>query len=178
MDFRKELVMGQHMSQSKAFYKEHGEELKAFFRRAQIYGYGNPKATVEKAEDGASVIRYQEGDWSYKDTWYGGEPYSGMSVISLNGKPCWSMVYWGRIMPIPNLNQQPVLNCLTEALQKSPPDRPWRGPTKYTAADGKHYRNSSNGGIRRFSGTERITSANSRDILYEAHYMGGIINTD
>lgn len=166
------------MSLSKEFYKMHGTELREFFRKAQIYGYGNPEAKVETTEDGGSIIRYDEGRWSYKDTWYGGEPYSGITVIYLNGKPCWSMVYWGRVMPIPHLDQKLVLNCLAEALQHPIAERPWRGPVKFTASNGMLYRNRAQGGIRRFYGNESIVKPSTKEVLYEAHYRGGIINTD
>lgn len=176
-------------SKSKIFYKEHGEALRRFFQKAQLSGYGNPETKVEQTEDGGSIIRFEDGEWLCIDRWYGGEPYSGITTIYLNGTPCWAMVYWGRVMPIPYKSHEPTLVCLAEALRRSDIQHPWRGPNKFTASNDLRYRNRWQGGIRRFSGEEFILSpkdterpawkrSTGDERLYEAYYRGGIINTD
>lgn len=168
------------MSGSKAFTKEHGLELRQFFQKCQKLGYGNPDTEFNTEKDGSTTFVYREGPWRYSDLWYGGEPFSGISTIWYDGVVCWSMVYWGRVMAIPNLDKGPVLTCLAEALNKSHLEHPWRGPVKFRASNGLAYRNRYDGSIRRFSGIETIIKNNKSEgeLLYQCHYRGGVVNKD
>lgn len=167
--------MARMKSGSRRFNAEHGDELAKFFAEAQIQ-YASGTVTPMVMGDGGSLLEYADGSWSYSDTWYGGEPYSGMTVISYNGVACFSMVYWGRIMPYADLDE--TTHGLMEALQHPHPKHPWRGPCEYVIQNGMHYTNEWSGSTRRFSGIERIVSADGKETLYEASYMGGIINMD
>lgn len=167
--------MARIKSGSHQFASQYGQELCEFFREAQIkYASGAVKPIV--SEDGSSLITIQDGAWKYSDLWYGGEPYSGMTTIFRDGAACFSMVYAGRIMPYADL--EVVTVGLMEALQQSDLHHPWRGPSKFITASGLQYSNKWSGGIRRFSGQERILSADGKETLYEASYMGGIVNKD
>lgn len=158
---------------SRKYAKEHGEELRKFLAKAQIHGYG--EAEPAKTEDGGSVIEFQDGIWRSKDIYYGGEPFSGMLTVFREEKPCFSMVYWGRVFP--NADQKEVLACLAEALQHPRRDYPWRGPAKFRAKNGLRYHNASTGSVRKFSGDEKIWPDDSNlEMLYEAHYFGGLID--
>lgn len=164
-------------SGSRQFYAAHGKELSEFFMEAQrAYASGAIKPQIKA--DGSSCIEYADDGWHYVDLWYGGEPYSGMTVILYQGVACWSMVYWGRIMPYAG-DKKAVLAALMEALSRNTNrEQPWRGPHKYTASDGMRYKNTWKGGMRCFSGTEIITDRTLKETLYTATYMGGIINKD
>lgn len=167
--------MAKIKSGSHVFAAEYGQGLCDFFREAQIkYASGALKPLV--SDDGSSLIVYWDGVWKYSDLWYGGEPYSGMTTIFRDGVACFNMVYVGRIMPY--AEQEVVLEGLMEALKQSNPHHPWRGPSKFTTASGLQYYNQQTGSVRRFSGVERILSADGKETLYEASYMGGVINKD
>ncbi len=181
--------MGKFLSGSRIFCRTHGDALTDFIYRAQLHGYSNPDAKFIENGDGTfSVMPFVDGDWRYTDTWAGGEPFSGMSTVWYRDVVCWSMVYWGRVMPLPDQNYHGVTEFLSEALRHAKPIHPWRGPNKFVATckiypnarlgDDLIYRNDWKGNIRRFSGEETIIRARDKALLYTASYMGGVVNQD
>ncbi len=167
--------MARIKSGSRKFTHQHGQQLCEFFGNAQIkYASGEIQPTA--LDDGGFQITYEKGVWRYSDIWHGGEPYAGLTTIYKDGVDCFCMVYFGRIMPYANLAV--VQQDLMEALQHPKPTEPWRGPRKFVTAHGLHYYNEWTGGTRRFSGQERILSQDGKETLYEASYMGGVVNQD
>lgn len=169
--------MARIKSGSRLFAHQYGDELKKFFCEAQRK-YASRDSKPTKMNDGGFFIEYSEGDWSYNDTWYGGEPYGGMTTIFHDGRVCFLLQYFGRIMPYAHLSE--VMDALMEALQQANPKRPWRGPKEFMAKNGLRYENTlaTCDNIRRLSGQERILSADGQETLYEATYMGGIVDKD
>lgn len=163
------------------FYAEHSDQMKKFFMKAQqMYASGAVKPQVDE-EAGSSMIKIEDGKWAYSDLWYGGEPYSGITTLYCNGVACWSMVYWGRILPNAK-DKQRVLTSLMDALQHNHSvDQPWRGPQKFRTSTGLHYTNECKGGMLQFSGKELITrrlNGGRDEPLYQMSYMGGVVNQD
>ena len=124
--------------------------------------------------DGRHVVKYQEGDWSYEDSWVGGEPFSGMTTVWFRGVVFWSMIYRGRVTS--GYNKEEVYPCLWTALAKVSPDRPFRGPENMSYDDGKAwYHNQWSGSLVDFNGEESITIAD-RGVAYKMTYQGGAVN--
>ena len=165
-------------SGSQKFYNKHDDQMREFFAKAQRE-YASGAAKPQVGEDGSSRIVLCDGLWRYVDLWYGGEPYSGMTTLFYEEVACWSMVYWGRIMPYAE-DKQLVLAALMDALQHNHnPDQPFRGPRKMITSTGLRYINAAIGGLRCFSGTERIVGHRRKDeVLYYASYTGGVVNKD
>lgn len=155
------------------FVTKHSAELQQFFYNAQINGYGNPMATIFKGRDGGTTIEYVEGPWCSEDTYYGGEPYSGMMVITRCQIVCFTMIYWGKVLPEANIEE--VYKCLQAALMAVNPLHPWRGPNQFTADNGLRYTNIWHGDINKFYGQEKIGDSHD-NWLYECDYRGGIVN--
>lgn len=167
--------MARRKSGSHQFAGQYGQPLCDFLSEAQIK-YASGELRPATTEGGSSMIVYENGIWRYSDVWHGGEPYSGITTIAKDGVDCFCMVYFGRIMPY--AEKDVVLQGLMEALQHPNPTAPWRGPREFVTTHGLHYCNKWTGGIRRFSGGERIMSQDNKETLYEAAYMGGIVNKD
>lgn len=167
--------MAKLKSGSHKFAGRYGEELCRFFGEAQAK-YASGEVPFTTMDDGGHLLKYASGDWSYADVWYGGEPYSGMTTVSRDGEVCFSMVYYGKIMPY--AEKDAVMAALMEALQHYNQSCPWRGPRRFVTKLGFRYTNDQSGSVRRFSGTERIMSADGKETLYEASYLGGIVNKD
>lgn len=168
--------MSKLKSGSRVFAAEHGEELCRFLAEAQTF-YVQKINLPQLTDDGGSKIVHSRGPWHCVDQWYGGEPYSGMTTVFYEGVACFNMVYFGRLMPYAK-RPLTVMSALMEALSYVSEKHPWRGPAKFTCSyEHLLYINKWAGSVRRFQGNERILS-NGREVLYEATYIGGIINKD
>jgi hypothetical protein len=164
--------MAKHVGE--IFAGTRGEELKEFYYKASMHGYGSEaNQTDAESADGSTVIEYESGDWRYKDVYYGGEPYSGMTTIFFRGVACFTLVYWGKVLP--GVKKQDVYDCLMPALMKANPSHPWRGPNVFRAANGLQYVNVWHGNVEEFHGHEEITDENG-SLLFETNYRGGIVN--
>jgi hypothetical protein len=150
------------------------DDLQKFIWNASRSTYASDDKDIRvKQKDLSTTIEYQDGDFSYHDNYFGGEPYGGREVVFYKNKPVWMMVYYGWIEDNSNINVNDVYNILTEALRKSSLDMPYRGPSEFVIDDMK-YINKVNGDILRFSGEEKIFYKNQ--IVYQAKYMGGLID--
>ncbi len=167
--------MAKLKSGSHQFAGQYGQQICDFLGEAQIK-YASGEIRPATTEGGSSMIVYENGIWRYSDVWHGGEPYGGITTIARDGVDCFTMVYFGRVMPY--AEKELVLQDLMEALQHPNPAAPWRGPHECVTTHGLRYYNKWSGSVRRFSGDERIMSQDGKKTLYEASYMGGIVNQD
>lgn len=138
--------------------------------------WGNGSKRPIQYRDGAQGVSYGAFDWQYRDRWYGGEPFSGITTISFEKRVCWAMTYWGRVLP--DMDKERIYDCLRPALAAVDPEAPWRGPREIEAGGNCFtYRSSSCGDIVRFEGSEDIVDITGH-ILYEARFMGGFVNLE
>lgn len=147
--------------------------LVSFLLKANAAGYssGDSKDWIKNI-DGSTTIRYLDGEFTMDDSFYGGEPYGGRIIVFYKDKPCWMMVYYGWVSESQNLD--PVYHFLQNALKNMPEEAPFRGPREFK--EGRlSYENKWQGSIERYSGNEQIFEGDS--IIYEASYMGGIVDT-
>lgn len=133
-------------------------------------GYAKDPGTENP--DGSMTIRHKQGPWETNDTYRGGEPYGGAEAVSYEGKPIWTMLYYGSVKPeIEDINK--VYNFLREALVRTNETFPLRGPETYKK-DNLIYKNHWHGGLEKFNGKEHILEDGKE--IYFAEYMGGLIN--
>ncbi|MDR0591576.1 MAG: DUF5680 domain-containing protein [Candidatus Nomurabacteria bacterium] len=158
------------------FAKEHGVELQAFLYEAALHGYGSEgNVNDTESDDGGTKIVYERGDWRYSDKYFGGEPFSGLTVIRYKGIACFTMTYWGKVMGM-RAYKEKVYDCLQSALMCVRPEHPWRGLNGFVSEHGLCYANIWHGDINEFSGQEKVADLND-NCLYKASYHGGIVNT-
>lgn len=125
----------------------------------------------EKQFDGSTTIRYDDGQYSFHDNYFGGEPYGGREVVFLDGKAVWMMVYYGFVHP-ENENKD-VYAFLIESLCNTTVEAPYRGPVLFEKENWK-YENRLVGDVKIFSGTEKIFRGDV--CVYEASYIGGLVD--
>ena len=76
------------------------DELKQFLHKANTNGYGSANVSRQNLPSGEHIITFAEGDFEFRDVYYGGEPYAGLAhfdaeeTISRNGK----VVYTARFL--------------------------------------------------------------------------------
>ena len=110
---------------------------------------------------------YSSGDYTYYDTYVGGEQFAGQEVIWYHGKARYAMNYLGRV-----LGQQFSGNFLKEALRQADTAMPYRGPKFYQS--GQYlYRCSVVGDFTWFQGFEEIYCGEKKQ--YECYFHGGLM---
>lgn len=146
------------------------DELKKFLIKAKKSGYAAGGDSVAiKEKDGSRSTRFSQGEFSFHDNYFGGEPFGGREIVHYNGEPHWMMVYYGS----DSGKSTRVIPFLLKALQNLPSDMPVRGPKKLE--DGEFvYKNIWEGNLESFSGEESI-SRNGK-IVYNANYVGGLVD--
>ena len=152
------------------FIKEHFEELASFVRKGI-----NSEFRVRPVEttDGKMLQIFEDGDWSYNNSWLIGEPSSGEIVIRYKGSPCWSMSYRSEMMPY--ANRLEVYSCLRDAMAQPNDDGYFRGPSEFFSSGNLYtYRNSQNGDLAKFSGHEYVKDIDG-DVVFKIRYNGGAI---
>ncbi len=148
------------------------DSLKEFVYKASQATYASGDESIkQKQVDGSTTIVFKDGDYGYHDNYFGGEPYGGREVVFLKNKPIWMMVYYGLVHKV--VETKEVYPFLVESLSNTTISMPYRGPIIYQKNNFK-YTNDFVGDVENFSGTEKIFEDNI--CIYEAKYMGGLIN--
>lgn len=146
--------------------------LASFLAKAKREGYASddPKR-IHKSVDGGDEAGFREGDYVYRDRWYGENPFSGQEVVWHKGKTIWSLNFWGSTItstPIPA--EFPHFH--KRALRKVGEELPLRGPACFREGE-FIYVNDVQGTLQEFSGVERVNHQNRE--IYRLVYHGGTI---
>ena len=146
--------------------------LKSFLLGTAHEGYGNAETKIERAEDGANCIYYEDGPWRMADIFYGGHPYSGAMTVYYENQAVWALHYRGWLT---SRNEQAgeVYGFLKKALLAAPADSPYRGPKEYREGD-LVYLNDWSGEVDNLSGRETIERAGRE--IYVGRYFGGYVD--
>lgn len=71
-------------------------ELEKFLYNARTKTYAGAGGKVEPALSGSTQLEYAEGDWLYRDVYYTGKnTFAGLETIYYQGKPAYSISYYG-----------------------------------------------------------------------------------
>jgi len=112
-------------------------------------------------------FRYEKGEYSYHDTYIGGEQFAGEEAVWKNGKAVYAMNYAGRVLGMGFSG-----NFLKEALRSADKTLPFRGPEIYKSGE-YIYKTTVSGDINWFQGYEEIYLEEKK--VYECFYHGGLI---
>ena len=148
------------------------EALTKYLLELSTEGYA--KDPGKKNDDGSTTIKHESNDkhWSTVDTYWGGEPYSGCETVRLDGKPVWSLVYYGAVDPN-EPDVEGVYGVLRKALENTDTNFPVRGPKELV--DGElTYQNHWEGDVEHFKGQEWVLKGETE--VYAASYLGGYVN--
>ena len=68
------------------------EEIKQFIFDASQATYASGDESIKKKQsDGSTTIEFIQGDFTFHDNYFGGEPYGGREVVFHQGKAVWMM---------------------------------------------------------------------------------------
>ena len=111
--------------------------------------------------------KYEEGEFSYYDTYIGGEQFAGEEGIWKNGVAVYAMNYLGRV-----LGDNFSGDFLKEALRTATMEYPYRGPEFYQSGE-YIYKNKVTGDFVWFQGYEEIYCRGIK--VYECYFHGGLM---
>jgi hypothetical protein len=123
---------------------------------------------------GASQLQYTRGLFTYKNTFFGFERFSGQETVHYDNRPVWGMGYAGGLINhyMWDLQPQWIYAVLRAALAQVNEDLPFRGPLHYEYY-GFEYSNHPLGHLAEFLGEETIKYRGS--LVYHLWYVGGFI---
>ncbi len=140
------------------------KDMVSFLCRAKKSTYAAHGAEVSPSRPNSHDLTFQEGDYTYYDTYLGGERFSGEEAVWKLGQPIWAMNYSGRV-----LGEGFSGDFLKEALYLVPEDCPFRGPFLYQNGD-YSYHCIVNGDVDWFQGYEEIFLLKQK--VYECYFHG------
>ncbi len=142
-------------------------ELVSFLIKAKRLTYAAHGAETRPSRPSSHDLAYTEGDYSYYDTYLGGERFAGEEAVWRGVTPLWSMNYAGRVTA-PGFSG----DFLKDALLRVPRDQPFRGPRLYASGD-YVYHCRVDGNFEWFSGREEIFLHDM--CIYECLFHGTLI---
>jgi len=144
------------------------DKIIAFRLEANINTYAAFLNEVPSTRLDSHDFRYEKGDFTYHDSYVGGEQFAGEEAVWKNGKAVYSMNYLGRV-----LDEKFSGNFLKEALRAADRKMPYRGPEFYQSGE-YIYKTSVNGSFEWFQGYEEIFFNAVK--VYECYYHGGLMH--
>ena len=128
-------------------------------------------STGKQEKDHSTLFEFEEGDWRYKDQYYGTDHFIGHETVWKKKRPVWGMNYHG-IKLDTLFDDKRLFTFLREALQRVEASRPFRGPASYSARD-LTYADYNTGDPASFRGVEFIYQTGRA--IYQLDYHGGTI---
>jgi Domain of unknown function (DUF5680) len=129
-------------------------------------------AKDQPSRPGSRDLSFREGDWTYRDSYFGGTDFLGQETVWFKNEPVWSMIYYGYILRPDLIDGNRAAQTLRAALSTETSvgrlldNFEWSGPHG-------HFSISSEGTVEHFKGRETITVNGIP--AYALDYMGGLI---
>jgi hypothetical protein len=146
--------------------------LEAFIVEAKAATYvGNGKVAPPCRTD-SHDLTYENAEWSYRDSYFGGTDFLGQETVWRLGKAVWAMNYYGHIMRPDLINAERAGHVIKQALTLLYNEGRFLGGFS-CRVDGFDYHDFSTGTYQRFRGLESISKENC--MAYELCYHGGLV---
>ena len=102
-------------------------------KRATYAGQGD-EATVTPLVPGSKQLEYRDGDYLYRDIYFGMAYFIGQEVVSHRRRAVWSMSYAGGVTSLSrdSSDTRAIYAFLRLALPHGSKDEPYRGPATFT----------------------------------------------
>ena len=147
----------------------------AFLLQAKRSAYAgqDDDASVAPLVPGSKQLEYRDGEYFYRDIYFGMAYFVGQEVVSYQGHAVWSMSYAGGVTRAgQRYDARAIYGFLRLALRHGTETDPYRGPAGFSH-ESWAYTNSSNGSPDAFWGIEEITRDGAH--VYECRYAGGVL---
>ncbi|MEJ2019377.1 MAG: DUF5680 domain-containing protein [Maritimibacter sp.] len=127
---------------------------------------------MEPSRKGAFDLTYAEGDFTYRDSYFGGTDFVGQEVVWRGDEPVWAMNYYGRVLASDVFDGATGAEVIRAALSAMYQEGRFLGGFDFSH-EGYIYEDRSSGAVGQFTGIERILR-DGRE-LYRLDYHGGVI---
>lgn len=147
---------------------ENIEQLRSFLVHAKRSTYASGTAPSGESRPGSFDLAFEEGEFRYLDSYFGGIDFIGEEAVWWQGTPMWGMNYYGWMLTdsIP----AEFGHFLKAALSHIPLEAPFRGPEVYEDGDLRYVCQSA-GDVMRFAGEEVIEYKGQ--VIYKLLFHGG-----
>lgn len=146
--------------------------LEAFIIKAKAATYAGNGKCVQPTRPGSIDLSYEEGDLTYRDSYFGSGDFIGEEVVWHRGEPVWAMNYYGYIREPGKLSDEESGKVLKESLTALYREERFLGGFRHQTALGL-YVDTNEGELTCFHGLEWTERDGER--LYELRYHGGMI---
>jgi hypothetical protein len=147
------------------------KRLAAFLVEAKQNGYASgDDSRIKTLDDRGSEVRFTDGDLVYRDRWYGGTSFTGQEIVWQQGRPVWSLNFYGANRPGTSAPNDELTKFHKRALRKVEASAPYRGPAELRAGDFV-YLCEVTGSIEEFRGVERVLYRGTE--VYGMEFHGG-----
>ncbi len=148
------------------------QQLNHFIVRAKAATYVGDGEKAESCRPGSHDLKFQEGAFSYLDSYFGGTDFIGQEVVYYEDEPVWAMNYYGRILEPEKISAAEAGQIIKESLSLLYKEGRFLGGFEHETGHGI-YTDTSQGDLESFTGLEWITREDIR--VYELLYHGGRI---
>jgi hypothetical protein len=146
-------------------------DLAEFLVKAKLKTYASGAGAITLA-DGSKEHVVEDGDFVYRDRYFGSSSFVGEEVVFENGRVIWSMNYYGGTLDI-MVPAGEIYTFLQKAMQLVSVERPFRGPDMFRAGS-FDYEDRSLGQLDSFTGFEQIYYQGHE--VYKLIYHGGKVS--
>jgi hypothetical protein len=137
------------------------------------YASQGDEASVTPLLQGSRQLEFREGEFLYRDIYFGMSYFIGQETVYYQGNPIWSMSYSGGVDQEYEIDfVKQVYAFLRKAMRNVSSNNPYRGPKEFIEGD-YIYSDSNEGGLGQFVGKETIAYFNKN--VYTLNYSGGFI---
>jgi len=155
--------------------KDFLQKLNAFIVKAKSSTYVGSGDPAPSCRPGSHDLKFNDGDWSYLDSYFGGRDFIGEEVVYFAGKPIWAMNYYGHILLPDLILPDQAGQVIKASLSKLYTEGRFLGGFQYPLEEFT-YLDTNEGEVSSFRGREFISR--SGVTVYELFYHGGLILED
>ncbi len=120
-------------------------------------------------------LKFEEGDWAYLDSYFGGRDFIGEEVVYYQGNPVWAMNYYGHILRADLITPAQAGEVIQISLSKMYSEGRFLGGFEHRH-EGFIYIDTNEGSVTSLRGHEYISRRG--ETVYELFYHGGLILDD
>jgi len=146
--------------------------LDRFIVLAKRQTYVGDSVKAEPSRPGSHDLTFTDGDWSYRDSYFGGTDFIDQETVWRGDEPVWAMNYYGYILRPDPIDAHRAGATIKAALSAMYAEGRFLGGFEWSGPHGL-YRDTSSGDSAHFHGREVIEVGNVE--AYALDYAGGLI---
>ena len=147
-------------------------KLHQFIVQAKAATYVGDGQKTSSSRIGSHDLAFQDGRFSYLDSYFGGTDFIGQEVVIENDVPVWAMNYYGKIVEPEKITAAETGQIIKASLSKLYEEGRFLGGFEH-AVGAFVYIDTNDGDLTSFTGKEWIVRDNV--LVYELVYHGGLI---